>query len=189
MSRWRDPVRLIDRVQVSDQSGDEIGLLDDESVDRAGNSGELIVGYGIEHREEVIEAHLVIATRSVNADQMSFLFRRKLGLLPAKTAFGLGNCHPFSSSGADEVSFELGDLAEHVEQKPADRVGRVVDAAAEVERDAFRVSSSARSRASGRERASRSSFVTTSVAPARHAARASRKPGRARLAPGSPWST
>jgi hypothetical protein len=40
--------------------------------------------------------------------------------------------------------------------------------------------------ASGRDRASRSSLVTTSVSPARQAARASRRPGRSRLAPVRP---
>jgi hypothetical protein len=43
------------------------------------------------------------------------------------------------------------------------------------------VSSSAMARASGRDRASRSSLVTTRVSPSRHAASASRNPGRSRL--------
>jgi hypothetical protein len=46
------------------------------------------------------------------------------------------------------------------------------------------VSSSKMSRASGSERASRSSLVTTNVSPARQAARASVRPGRSRLVPG-----
>ena len=50
------------------------------------------------------------------------------------------------------------------------------------------VSSPAMSRASGRERASRSSLMTTRVSPARQAASASRSPGRARLVPVRPWS-
>src|SRR6266702_6561940 len=45
------------------------------------------------------------------------------------------------------------------------------------------VSSSTMSRASGRERASRSSLVTTRVSPTRQAASASRSPGRARFVP------
>jgi hypothetical protein len=51
-----------------------------------------------------------------------------------------------------------------------------------------RVRSSTMSRASGSERASRSSLVTTSVSPSRQAASASRKPGRSRLIPVNPWS-
>ena len=51
------------------------------------------------------------------------------------------------------------------------------------------VSSSTMSRASGTERASRSSFVTTRVSPSRQAARASRSPGRSRFVPVRPWST
>ena len=42
------------------------------------------------------------------------------------------------------------------------------------------------SRASGSERASRSSLVTTKVSPARQAASANRSPGRARLVPVTP---
>jgi hypothetical protein len=49
-----------------------------------------------------------------------------------------------------------------------------------------RVRSSRIARASGSDRAKRSSLVTTSVSPARQAARASRRPGRSRLAPVSP---
>lgn len=45
------------------------------------------------------------------------------------------------------------------------------------------------SRASGRERASRSSLLTARVSPARQAASASRSPGRVRLVPVNPWST
>jgi len=49
------------------------------------------------------------------------------------------------------------------------------------------VSSSTMSRASGKDRASRSSLVTTSVSPVRHAARASRSPGRARFLLRDDW--
>ena len=84
---------------------------------------------------------------------------------------------------------ELGDHGQHVEQQPTDRVGRVVHRAAEAEPDLPAVSSSAMARASGTERASRSSLVTTRVSPSRQAARASRSPGRSRLVPVRPWST
>jgi hypothetical protein len=46
------------------------------------------------------------------------------------------------------------------------------------------VRSSMMSRASGRDRASRSSLVMTRVSPARTAARASRRPGRSLFLPG-----
>jgi len=36
---------------------------------------------------------------------------------------------------ADQVGLELGDHREHVEQEPADRIGRVVHRPAEVELD------------------------------------------------------
>ena len=52
----------------------------------------------------------------------------------------------------------------------------------------FAVSSSMMSFASLSEHASRSSLATTKVSPLRHAARASRRPGRARLVPVRPWS-
>jgi hypothetical protein len=48
------------------------------------------------------------------------------------------------------------------------------------------VSSSTMLRASGRERASLSSLVTTSVSPDRHAAMASRRPGRGPVGAGQP---
>ena len=83
------------------------------------------------------------------------------------------NCDFFSGPGADEVAFELGDHAKHVRQQPADGVRRVVGAAADGQSDAF--PGGVVGDVPGRKRASRLSFATTSVSPARHAARASRK--------------
>jgi hypothetical protein len=85
-----------------------------------------------------------------------------------------------------QVGFELGDHGQHVEQQPADRVGRVIDGPPRRTRRV--VSSSAIARASGSDRASRSSLVTTSVSPSRHAADAWRRPDRSRLLPVNPWS-
>ena len=48
------------------------------------------------------------------------------------------------------------------------------------------VSSSKMSRASGNDRANRSSFVTTNVSPDRHTAKATLKPGRSRFVPVRP---
>jgi len=67
--------------------------------------------------------------------------------------------------GAYEVRLELGDHAEHVEQQPTDRIGRVVQLPPRLKRTPFAAISSAISRASGSERPRRSSFDTTRVSP------------------------
>jgi hypothetical protein len=84
---------------------------------------------------------------------------------------------------------ELGNHGEHVEQQPADRIGRVAHRPAQIEpnlpnRELVRVAL-----ASGSDRVSRSSLVTTRVSPSRQAARASRRPGRSLFVPVSRWST
>jgi hypothetical protein len=48
---------------------------------------------------------------------------RELGLLAAKSALGPGDGHAFAGAHPDEVGFELGHDAEHVEQQSSDRVG------------------------------------------------------------------
>ena len=72
---------------------------------------------------------------------------------------------------------------------PAYRISRVLGAAAKTEHYPLGRQLVGDVLASGRDRASRSSLVTTSVSPPRQAAIASRSPGRARFAPVSPWST
>jgi hypothetical protein len=64
-----------------------------------------------------------------------------------------------------------------------------MDRAADVEPDATVVEFIDDVAASGTERASRSSLVTTRVSPSRQAASASRSPGRSRFVPVRPWST
>jgi hypothetical protein len=116
---------------------------------------------------------------SVQLHQVCFLARRELGLFAAEAALGLGDLM-LTRARVNQVSFELGDHRQDVEQQPPHRVGRIVHRAAEVELDLSTGEVSTMSRASGSERARRSSLVTTSVSPARHAASASRRPGRSR---------
>ena len=54
-------------------------------------------------------------------------------MLPAQSAFCLRHLHPFTGAHADQVSLELRHHGQHVEQQPADRVGRVMDRSAETE--------------------------------------------------------
>jgi hypothetical protein len=69
----------------------------------------------------------------VQCDQVSLLGLRQLGLLAPEPALGLGDGHALAGAHSDQVGFELCNRAEDVEQQPTDRVGRVVDAAAEVQ--------------------------------------------------------
>jgi len=125
----------------------------------------------------------------VEAEEVGFLSGAELGLLPAEPTFGAGDLHPFAGAHAGEVGLELGHHGQHVEQEPADGVGGVVDGAAEVELDLASGELVGDGPASGRDRASRSSLVTTRVSPVRQAAKACRRPGRSRLVPVRPWST
>jgi D-serine deaminase-like pyridoxal phosphate-dependent protein len=138
---------------------------------------------------EFSECGLGVGAEVVQLEQMLGLVRLQLPLLAAQPAVGFGDLHPLPGPHPDQVGFELGDHGEHVEQQPAHRIGGVVDRAAEAELPLRFVNSSRMSRASGSDRASPSSFVTTSVSPARQAASASRRPGRSRLVPVRPWST
>lgn len=69
--------------------------------------------------------------------QVAWLCRRQFGLLASQAAFRFGNQHPLSGTGADQVGFELGHHREHVEQQTPDRVGRVMDGAADAAFDAL----------------------------------------------------
>jgi hypothetical protein len=87
---------------------------------------------------------------------------------------------------AHEVGLELGDHGQDVEEQSSDRVGWVMDRAAEVELDlaAREVLDDV---ASVGQRASEAvELVTTRVSPARHAASACRRPGRSRWLPVRP---
>jgi len=120
-----------------------------------------------------------VLTGPVQSDEVGLLLERKFGLLTPEPTAGLRDFHPLAGAHTDQVGLELCNHRESVEQKPSDRIGRVVDWTAEAEPYPPRlVSSSTMSPASGSDRASRSSLVTTRLSPARQAAIASRKPGR-----------
>jgi hypothetical protein len=77
---------------------------------------------------------------------------------------------PSRRAQADQVGLELGHHREHIEQQPSDGTGVSYTDPPRFKLTRRAVSSAAIARASGRERASRSSLVTTTVSPARHAA-------------------
>jgi len=113
----------------------------------------------------------------------------QLRLLTSQPALGFGDLHPFSRAQADQIGLELRNHREHVEQEPSDGIGGVVNRAAEAELDVSSGQLIEDVAGTGSERASRSSFVTTKVSPARQAASASRRHGRSRFVPVRPWST
>jgi len=78
-----------------------------------------------------------VRTLEVQLHQVVLLCSREFGLLTAQTALGLRHGHSLARAHPDQIRLELRDHPEHVEQQPADRVARVVDAAAEAERDTF----------------------------------------------------
>jgi hypothetical protein len=89
--------------------------------------------------------------------QVRFLAVAELGLLAAQPRLGAGDLRALAVTHPDQVDLELRDHRQHVEEQPPDRIGRVVYAAAEADLTSRRASSSAMSRASGSDRASRSS--------------------------------
>ena len=115
---------------------------------------------------------------------------RKVRFLPM---FSLAACHadalwpwrPSSPLGCATESGRTGlcDHREHLNSgPPTGPVGSYPDPPRLI-RTCRTVSSSAMALASGGDRASRSSLVPTNVSPSRHAARASRRPGRSRFVP------
>jgi hypothetical protein len=59
----------------------------------------------------------------------------QLGLLTAQPSFGPGDLHGLPSGQPKQVSFELSDHSQDVEQQPPDRVGGVVHRPAQVQMD------------------------------------------------------
>jgi len=104
--------------------------------------------------------------------QLFLLFEGEFGLLPPKFSFRAGNGHSLTGAHADQVGFELGEGGKDVENiLPIGSVGSyTLEPRASFTPRAIR--ESAISRASGTDRASRSSFGTTSISPRRTAARA-----------------
>lgn len=130
-----------------------------------------------------------MGTRAVQGDEVRLLRCRKLPLLAAQTPLRSGDRHALASTSSDEICLELGDHAEHIEQQPANGIGRVLEAATEAKAHALRrelVCDIARIRQRSRELIE---LQHHEGVPLRQAARASRRPGRARFVPVSPWST
>src|SRR4051794_37879351 len=61
--------------------------------------------------------------------------RLSLGCLPRSRPLGLGDLHALDGAKSDQVGLELRDHRENVEQQPTDRVGRVIDRAAQAQAD------------------------------------------------------
>jgi hypothetical protein len=131
----------------------------------------------------------VLCSPPARLDQGRFLRGLELGRLPAQSALGLRNGDPFAGAGPGEVGLELGDHRQHGEQQPADRIGGVVDRAADVEPDAT-VSEFVDDVAGVWHRTGEAiEFGDDQGGAFRQAARASRSPGRSRFVPVRPWST
>jgi len=129
-----------------------------------------------------------VVAGGVHSHQLGLLAGDEFGLAAFEPAAGAGDGHALTSAHLQQVGFELGEHRQHVEEHLRHRIGRVVDAPAQRQADPRETRVSPMSRASGTERASRSSFGTTRVSPERTAARAWSRPGRSRLVPVRPLS-
>jgi hypothetical protein len=76
-----------------------------------------------------------VPTRGVQGDQVGFLARAELGALPRSRPLTRATFMPLPGAHPDQIGLELGDHGQGLEQQPPDRVGRIVDRAAEVELD------------------------------------------------------
>ena len=90
-------------------------------------------------------------------------FSESFGCFP-EFALGAGDGHTFAGAHADEVGLNSAKVSEDVEEHLSHRVGRIVDRCAEGKLTPFFSNCSAMARASGTERARRSSFGTTNIA-------------------------
>jgi hypothetical protein len=97
-----------------------------------------------------------------------------------------GRRSSLSESSAARVRLKLSDHGQHVEQQTPNRICRVAHRPVTVQLTDRASNSSAIARASGNERATRPSFVTTRGSAARHATNAWRDPSRSRLVPVNP---
>ena len=59
-------------------------------------------------------------------DHMGFLTWIQFRLLAPQMSLGLGDLHALAGAEPNQVGLELGDHRQHVEQQPADRIGRVI---------------------------------------------------------------
>jgi hypothetical protein len=74
----------------------------------------------------------------VKLEEKGALRLRQLRLLSLEPPLRTSDRHPFTGVHADQIPLELSHHAEHIEQQSADRIGRVVSASTETERDTFR---------------------------------------------------
>jgi hypothetical protein len=156
---------------------DKIGHAPRRRASASAGAGDGAVDGGARDREQLLELADGVRTSAAELDKMGFLSWaacRAAAPCPGRPPFPLGT---------SKIGLELGDHRQGREQQPSDRIGRAVHRAADVQLHSAAVSSSTMSRASGTERASRSSLVTTRVSPRRQAAKASRRQGRSRLVP------
>ena len=70
------------------------------------------------HAEQVGEFGGAVLSGAVQGDQVGFLAGIELWLLPAQTSLGPGDLHALARAQPDQVSLELGDHRQHVEQQP-----------------------------------------------------------------------
>ena len=73
------------------------------------------------------------ACRCGGGHRGAFPGQGELGLLAAEPALGLSNLHAFPGFCSDEIRLEICDRRQHVEQQPADHVGRAVDIPAQAQ--------------------------------------------------------
>ena len=90
---------------------------------------------GMSDTEELGQFGCAVRAEVVQFEQVLGMVRLQLRLLAAQPSFGLGDLHAFTGPQSNQVSLKLCDHCEHVKQQPADRVGWVVDRAAEAELD------------------------------------------------------
>jgi len=74
-----------------------------------------------------------VAAGAVELDEVCFLSRAEFGLLAAQPALRPGDGHALAGSSPSKIGFEFGDHAEGREQQTADRVGRVVHRAPDIQ--------------------------------------------------------
>ena len=106
--------------------------------DRRPRALQCAVDGGASHAEEFGEFGGAVGADVGEFDQVPGLVGGQLRLLAPEVALGPGDGHAFACPHPDQVGLELGDHREDVEQQPADRVGGVVDGAAEAEADVLR---------------------------------------------------
>src|ERR1035437_2483261 len=191
------PKRLRHKRAVLSRRGVPAGHGNHLSADRGADADDVArslslhcsVDGGAGDAEQVGELSGAVLAAIEQSHQVSFLPMVQLGLLATQTPFGLGDLHSLSCAQPNQLGLETRRPSRTLNSsRPTGSVGSYTDPP-RLNRTWPAVSSSAMALASGSDRASRSSLMTTSVSPSRQAARASRRPGRSLFVPVSPWST